>query len=84
MRPGSIRLDAPKTSSAVVKREQKKRFEQVQVEFLLDIMGARSFPLPSRRKYRFDAGARKRVRMPRQDADELVRRFGKTTFKILS
>lgn len=70
-------------STSPVMRNQEKRFEEVEVEFLLDIMGARSFPLPSRHKYRFDAGSRKRVRMPRQDADELVQRFGKQTFRIL-
>ena len=71
-------------SAPSVQRRQEDRFKEVTVEFLLDIMGARSFPLPSRHKYRFDAGSRKRVRMPRQDADELLQRFGKQTFKILS
>jgi len=54
----------------------------VQVEFLKNISGARRFVLPSRRAYKFDAQERLRY-MPREDAVELVQRFGESTFRIV-
>jgi len=59
-----------------------RRYDQVKVIFTRDVYGTRVFPLPSKHKYRFDAGSHKERVMPRYDADELVSRYP-NTFEIV-
>jgi len=57
---------------------------KVLVEFLLNIRGSRAFPLSSKRKPRFDAGANRCQRIPKEDALELIQRFGEKAFRVIT
>lgn len=50
------------------------RYEIVTVRFLSNTLGTRMFPLPSKNKYKFDAGVNRERRMPGYDAAELLKR----------
>jgi len=55
----------------------------VTVEFLLDISGARQFPLSRKKAYRFDAKSNRVKKMIRGDAETLVERYSSRAFRII-
>lgn len=61
-----------------------QRFEPVQVRYLKAIAGNRRFVIKtSRNSYKFDSGSNSVQRMPRGDAEELMRKYGPGYFEIV-
>jgi len=50
---------------------------------LLNISGARQFPLSRKKAYRFDAKSNRVKKMIRGDAETLVERYGPQAFRVL-
>lgn len=61
-----------------------QRFATVTVKYCKDVAGNRRFVLQSSRNaYRFDNGSNRAQKMPRGDAEELIRKYGAGSFEIL-
>lgn len=53
----------------------------VKVEYLANVRGARSFPVNRTKSYRFDGAGDKIKYLTAADAEVLVKKYGKHTFK---
>lgn len=53
---------------------------KVTVTFKLQLAGGRTFPLPSKRRYRFDLGSNRVQTIPLEDARALFERYGLRAF----
>lgn len=80
----AVLMDAP-TEIRTKALTAAQRFEPVNLRYLKAVAGNRRFVIKaSRNSYRFDSGSNSVQRMPRGDAEELMRKYGSGYFEIVT